>query len=785
MTKRNPGFNAGFKLTIALLLAGVLGGCTTVGNRAIEQARADFAVDDDLAVLGRLEARVKAEPEDRELRTFYLRQRERVIVRHLAAAERAARAGQVAEAGRLYDEILRFSPQESRAAMGKQLLARAQHHGVELTRATKAIDAGDIDTAENIVTRVLAEDSTQAQARMLAGRIDEMRAAMRPPAETVIKGPFSKPVSLDFRDAPLQNVFEALSRAAGVNFVFDRDVRADARVTIFVRDSTVDQVLRLLTATQKIERKVLNSNSVLIYPATTAKAKQYRELVTRSFYLANADVRQAQAMVRMLAKTRDVFVDEKLRLMVVKDTPEAVALAAQLIKSLDVAEPEVMLEVEVLEVKRTKLLELGLDFPDQVGYGALTGTGTSAELAGSLINLRNRGGLVPFVANPALLLNLRHEDGDTSLLANPRIRVKNAEEAKIHIGDKLPVFTTTATANVGVSASVTYLDVGLKLDVKPVVLLSDEVEIKIGLEVSNIVREVPGPSSSLAYQIGTRTAETVLRLKDGETQVLAGLLQDEERSVGNRIPGIGDIPLLGRLFSNQRDTADRTEIVLLITPRVIRNVITPDVARVLQPAGTETNIGAEPLTFRPTAPGSLALSSDNSPVTAPGVGGRGGAFRGQSFFAQRNRGFAPEAVTAGDPPPEDDDFEAGDSEGEREVDAAIAEPLTVSVSGPAQVSAGGSVEVSVRVTGGGLIDGGQVTLQYDPGRIDAPGATEPGTLVVDIPNGQDEIVTTATFNTRPGTIGNVNIAPVSAMIARDGRAEPVSPEGGVNVSITP
>ena len=134
------------------------------------------------------------------------------------------------------------------------------------------------------------------------------------------------------------------------------------------------------------------------------------------------------------------------------------------------------------------------------------------------------------------------------MLANPRIRVKNREKAKIHIGDKLPVFTTTSTANVGVSASVTYLDVGLKLDVESNVTLDDEVSMKVALEVSSIVKEVTGPSNSLAYQVGTRSASTVLRLKNGETQVLAGLINDEERKSTSHIPGLGEIPIIGRAF---------------------------------------------------------------------------------------------------------------------------------------------------------------------------------------------------------------------------------------------
>lgn len=761
-------------LSAALLLAG----CAS--NPAIDQARTELAGGDEIGALSRLEASVAAAPQNRELRAFYLRQRERVTLQRLAAAERAAQAGQVAEAERLYDEVLAFSPQDPRATAGKQRLARGQRHAAVLAAAEQAFAAGDALAARAEVARVLTEDPGNALARALDGRIQAALAEANPAPDVALRGPFAKPVTLEFRDAPLRIVFEALSRAAGLNFVFDRDVRAEAKVTLFVRNSTVDEVLQLLTATQKIERKILNANSVLIYPSTPAKTKEYRELVTRSFYLSNADVKQAQALVRTLTKSRDVFVDEKLRLLVIKDTPEAVALAERLLSSLDVAEPEVMLEVEVLEVSRNKVIELGLDFPDQIGLGALDGTGVARTLASGVVDLRNRGDLRPYVANPALLLNLRQEDGDTSLLANPRIRVKNNEEAKIHIGDKLPVFTTTATANVGVSASVTYLDVGLKLDVKPQVLLSGDVEIKVGLEVSNIVKEVTGPSASLAYQVGTRTAATVLRLKDGETQILAGLLQEEDRSVGNRVPGVGDIPLIGRLFSSQKDTNNRTEIVLLITPRVIRNVLVPTVARAEMSAGTETNIGAEPLSLRPTAPGSLALSGDSSPV----IGGSGPAALAARMAQRRalaleaRAAVAPEAVNPGDAPPDE-------GETESEPPEPSGGPLAVSVSGPSEVTAGGSVEVSIAISGGGAIAGGEVTLQYDPGRIEAAGAATPGTVTVAIPAGQDTVSTSASFSTRAGSIGAVRIAPVSARVERDGQTETVSPSGAVNLTIKP
>src|SRR5262249_41618480 len=153
---------------------------------------------------------------------------------------------------------------------------------------------------------------------------------------------------------------------------------------------------------------------------------------------------------------------------------------------------------------------------------------------------------------------------------------KNKEKARVHIGDKVPVITTTATSTGFVSESITYLDVGLKLEVEPAVFLEDDVGIKVGLEVSSISREIKSPSGTLSYQVGTRNTSTTLRLKDGETQVLAGLISDEDRKSVTQVPGLGSIPVLGRLFGSHQDTFNKTEIVLLVTPRVVRNLARPE-----------------------------------------------------------------------------------------------------------------------------------------------------------------------------------------------------------------
>jgi general secretion pathway protein D len=288
------------------------------------------------------------------------------------------------------------------------------------------------------------------------------------------------------------------------------------------------------------------------------------------------------AMLRILIKTKDMYVDERLNQLVMRDTPDAIRLAEKIIATQDLAEPEVMLHVDVLEVKRSKLLDLGIQYPNQ--FTVINPDSLTSVL--TLENLKNISAST-IAVSPAPAVNIQQDNSDVNILANPRIRVKNREKAKIHIGEKLPVITTTSTANVGISESVAYLDVGLKLDVEPSVLMRDDVQIKINLEVSNIVREIRSLNGTLTYQIGTRNATTVLRLKDGETQVLAGLISEEERDSSSGIPGLADLPVLGHLFASKSNETIKTEIVLLITPHILRN------AQAQQPALTEFRGGTE------------------------------------------------------------------------------------------------------------------------------------------------------------------------------------------------
>jgi len=623
-------FNVGMKLgSPFLLITLVMAGCTNPAYRDGLDLMAAGKREEGVASL---ETAVRDRPRDAEIKSALIRHKGESVDTYLDEADRQRTAGNSDAAEASYRRALGIDGRNTRALQGLEQIAADRKNVATLAQAEQLLIKGDLLGAERGVRTVRAQDPLNPTGRNLQRQIDVLREKeQNPAANPAVKAALAKPVVLEFRDASLKSVFEVLSRSSGLNFVFDKDVKGDTKVTFFVRNSPLEDILRLILTTNQLEKRQLNENSFLIYPNTAAKAKDYQEQVVRSFYLANADVKQAVSLVKTVAKSKDVFADEKLNLLIVKDTPDAMRLVERLIESLDLAEPEVMLEVEILEVTKSRLNEIGVNWPSSVGYGALqqtisTTTSTAAGIVQSItpggtlaagnISLQGNPGLTSFVANPGLTVNLHGQNGDTKVLANPRIRVKNHEKAKIHIGDKLPVFTTTSTANVGVSASVTYLDVGLKLEVESNVTLDDEVSMKVGLEVSSITKEVTGPSNSLAYQVGTRSASTVLRLKNGETQVLAGLINDEERNSTSHIPGVGEIPYVGRLFGSQRDSSVKTEIVLLITPRVLRNILRPDFGQPALPSGTESSVGAAPMTIR--------LQGAKSLGSAPGNGSANG-----------------------------------------------------------------------------------------------------------------------------------------------------------------
>jgi general secretion pathway protein D len=276
--------------------------------------------------------------------------------------------------------------------------------------------------------------------------------------------------------------------------------------------------------------------------------------------------------------------------LVIRDTPQIIRMIEKLIVAMDQPEPEVMLEVDVMEVSRNRALALGIDLP--TSFGSTLTNMTLDQLAAL-----GRG---DFVSSTGVTVTAKKTDGDVNTLATPRIRVRNKEKAKFLVGDRLPVISTAAvpgsTATTGVGSvyntSVQYVEVGIKIEAEPTIYADGEVAIRMALEVSSAgaPNADAAKTGTIAYTIGTRSVNTVLRLKDGQTEVIGGLIQDEDTSDATRIPGLGDIPILGRLFGKQTDVKNKKEIIMSITPHIVRNNRQVDSDLLEMWSGTETNM---------------------------------------------------------------------------------------------------------------------------------------------------------------------------------------------------
>jgi general secretion pathway protein D len=426
------------------------------------------------------------------------------------------------------------------------------------------------------------------------------------------------PVTLQFRDANTQMVFEVLSRQTGINFIFDKDVRRDGKTTIFVQRVPIEQAIDLVLGQNQLGRQILSENMVLIYPNTPAKQLEYQDQIVKTFYLTNADPKQYGEMLKTMLNAKTLFVDPRSNSVVIRDTPEIVRMAENLLASIDVAESEVMMEVEVLEVTRSKLQQLGIQYPTSATIEPTPLAGDPLVLA----DLGDQDSTTITITPVPVTLDLRKEVGVANLLASPRIRARNHEKAKVLIGQRVPVITNSVTPTNGgnsvVTGSVQYVDVGLTLIVEPTVHLDSNVSIKVELEVSNVIKEIfNSTSGTLAYQIGTRNASTLLQLRDGETQILAGLIQDFDRVTSNHIPGLGDMPLIGRLFGSRKNDKEKTEIVLSITPRIVRTQPRPPNESTEFWYGSETSLRSAPLGMAtPTSGNSSADAAQNASMAA-------------------------------------------------------------------------------------------------------------------------------------------------------------------------
>jgi general secretion pathway protein D len=668
----------------SLLIAALLLGCAA--DRLHHEGLAEVERGNYEAGVSKLADAVAQDPKNMMYRLDLTARREDSIQKLMSAGDALRTVGQYDAAAATYRRVLAIDAGNQRALRGIDGIETDRRHASMVGEASKDFERKDYDAADAILRNVLNEDSGFAPATALSAKINVARGPMN--AAPRLKTRNNTKVTLQFRDAPTKMVFEVLARQTGINFVLDKDVKSDSKTTIFVQEVPIEEAIDLVLDQNSLARQILSSNMVLIYPNTPAKQKDYEEQIVHTFYLTNAVPKDVEGLLKSMLGAKTLFVDERTSVVVMRDTPDAVRMAEKLVASIDVPEPEVLIEVEVLEIARSKLLNLGITPPSSFTASAtsVAGAATTGATGGAsglvLSDLSHQNANTLSVSSVSLTANALQTVGNTNTLASPRIRTRNKEKAKILIGSRVPVITTsvallgTGTGSAS-SSSVQYLDVGLTLEVQPTIYLDGDVAIKVGLEVSSITNTITTPQGTTAYTIGTRNANTVLRLKDGETQILAGLIQDSDTRNAAGIPGLSQIPIVGRLFGSHNSDREKSEIVLSVTPHIIRTQ-----ARAASDS-TEFWYGTESRSRSTPFGGGGGFDTGSAP--ASGGAGEVGGGAGLPTVGPRPSVAQPVVPSAASPA------------GPPAPPAGPAPHPTVTVDGPGQIAVGQEFDVTVRV----------------------------------------------------------------------------------------
>ena len=574
-----------------LLATALVASCAT--TKLHQEGINDFDHGHYEAGLQKLQEAAAADPGNLTYKLDVVSRRDEAIARLISAGDSARGAGDLDAATADYQRVLGIDSGVGRATKGLEAVEGDRRHNQAMALALQDYKQGNVDMAEARVSGILNENPGFGPARALQTKIESARgpANMTPKLRTRD----NRPVTLQFRDAPTKMVFEVLSRQTGINFIFDKDIKSDGKTTIYVQDVPIEQAIDLVLGQNQLARQILSDNMVLIYPNTTSKQKDYQDQIVKTFYLNTAQPKDVEGLLKTMLDARTLVVNERANAIVMRDTPENVRMAEKLVASVDVAEPEVMMEVEILEISRGKMQQLGITYPNTF---SMTTTSPSGGSSMTLNDLQHQNSNTIVVTPLSVTLDALKTSSAANLLASPRIRARNKEKAKVLIGSKVPVITTAATAsgNGGVvsNTQVQYLDVGLTLEVEPQIYSDNDVGIGINLIVSSIASTVK-VGDTIAYELRNRNATTKLQLKDGETQILAGLINDTESRSATSVPGLGDIPIIGRLFSNNHTEKDKSELVMSITPHVIRARARPPGETTEFWYGTESRSGLEPI----------------------------------------------------------------------------------------------------------------------------------------------------------------------------------------------
>jgi general secretion pathway protein D len=516
------------------------------------------------------------------------------------AASGALRRGETAERRQDYDlavveftKAVRLRPDDANARTGleRAKLRASQDH---FMKGRRLVASGKFDVA-------LAEFEVAAELNPTNGDIDEELRATRnklrakvavaregktelqtlierardlPPPGLDLPQGVKMPATLTFRDAASRDVFTSIARLANISIIFDSAFR-DTPVTVDLRNASLEDSLNTVAGATRTFFRVTAPKTVVVIPDTPAKRREYEEEVVRTFYLSNADLKETMDLLRLVLDARRISPTTATNALTIKDTPERIAAASRVISAIDKARPEVIVEVELLEVNRTKLAEYGLQIASagSTGISGSAAVATNSSGAVTLQTLRNLTSADVLLTNlPSLFYRLLKSDTNTRTLANPQLRTADGSKASAKFGEQVPVpvtvFAPIATGGTPQQpiTSFNYQNIGVNIDITPRTHHDDSVSLTLLVSVTNI----SGTGFGNLPTFGNRQIETVINLRDGETNMLAGLIRDDERNALDGVPGLSDIPLVGRMFAHTTKSIDQTDIILTLTPHIIR-----------------------------------------------------------------------------------------------------------------------------------------------------------------------------------------------------------------------
>jgi general secretion pathway protein D len=582
--------------SLGLLLCVVLvaAGCATSNTRRAAQL-AESQQDFDRAVVEYTKL-VRARPNDKNARASLEQVRLRAAHAHFATARRLASLGKLEEALMEFQLAAELNP-TSGAIQDEMRTVRTQ------LRAQVAV----------------AEDGKTQLETLVA------RSLLAPLPGESLPTDVTLPDTLMFRDASARVVYLAIGQYGDLNVVFDPTFR-DQNITVDLRKASLAEALDSVSSATRHFWRASGQRTVTIVPDTPAKRREYEEEIVQTFYLSNADLKETIDILRIVVDARRIAPLSATNAITIKDTPERISAAGRIISAIDKARPEVIIDVELLEVDRTRMREYGLQFASP-GSPGISGQADVNRDEFTLRDLRNLTQSDVFLTGlPGLYYRLLKTDSATRILANPQLRTSEGVSAQANFGERVPVPVTTFApiAAGGVQTqpitSFNYENIGVNIDITPRTHHDDDVSLAIKIQVSSI----SGTGFGGLPTFGNRAISTVIRLKDGETNMLAGLIRDDERRVMGGIPGLSDLPIIGALFANNRRESQETDIILTLTPRIVRvlNLRAEDLTpfRVGRDSGApliDVPVPAPPPAVRPPGEDDLMPPAEPTPTTPP------------------------------------------------------------------------------------------------------------------------------------------------------------------------